>query len=203
VASPELKNDSILPGDVAPNSLTSGRIADGTLIGADVQNGGLTGSDLAANSIPTGRITDESLTGVDVKNNALKGADIDESTLDIGDAARAYGRVGADGSVTQSKNVGGGFWTSEGVYCLSVHVPLSSAVLVVSPDFRGTTPPGFFKTFPIAMWDSSGEACPGGTYLVVRTFTYNGDATDDNDGGGNSTGDLFFPQTEPFSFVVP
>lgn len=81
VASPEVKNDSILPGDVAPNSLPSGRIADGTLIGADVQNGGLAGNDLAANSIPTGRITDESLTGADVQNNALKGADIDESTL--------------------------------------------------------------------------------------------------------------------------
>jgi hypothetical protein len=93
VASHELKNDSILPGDVAPNSLTSGRIADGSLTSADVQNNALTANDIAPNSIPTGRILDETLTGADVKNNALKGADIDESTLDIGDAARAYAVV--------------------------------------------------------------------------------------------------------------
>ena len=77
--------------------------------------------------------------------------------------------------------------------------------LLVSPDFTGNSTGGA-GNHSVVEWSSSGQSgianCPAGTFAVV-TFTFTGDTTDDNDGGGDSTGDSLQPDDEPFAFVVP
>jgi hypothetical protein len=174
VASPEVKNDSIVAGDVALNSLTSPRIADG------------------------------SLTGTDVANNSLGGVDIDESTLDVGDAARAYGHVTPAGVLSRSKNVDSVSHPTTGIYCIELAggIDPSSAVLVAIPDLAFSSTSIGADVFPVVQWDTSGALCPA-ERLAVWTFTYDGDSIDDDDGGGNTTGDALSADDEAFAFLVP
>jgi hypothetical protein len=118
VTSAEVKNDSIANGDVAPNSLASGRVADG------------------------------SLTGTDVANNSIKGADVDESTLDVGDAGRAYARVSPDCDilsncpVDQSKGISGATHEATGVYCVTAPgIDSQETAAAVTVDFSLTSAP--------------------------------------------------------------
>ncbi len=73
---------------------------------------------------------------------------------------------------------------------------------VVGPDF------GFDDTslagdrFACIEWRSGLQACAADE-IEIRTFLYFGDATDNDNGGGNSPGDDLTLSNQPFAFVVP
>jgi hypothetical protein len=74
-------------------------------------------------------------------------------------------------------------------------------VLVVGPDFAGnSTSPGAADA-SVVEWDSVANCGPQS--LAVRTFVYDGDGLDNDNGGGNSTGDNLRASNEASSFVVP
>jgi hypothetical protein len=83
ISSADIVNGEVRNDDLGANAVGSGKIADGSVKNADLSIG--------ASSSNT--IADGGIQGVDVKNNTLTGTQIDESTLDIGDAVRAYARV--------------------------------------------------------------------------------------------------------------
>ena len=108
----KIADGQVKSADVLNNNLTADDLATASVGGAEVKDGAIANADVAPNSIASGKILDGTLTGADVANNSLKGADIDESTLDVGDAERAYAFVnpfcsGAPEtcSFTQSKGV--------------------------------------------------------------------------------------------------
>ena len=73
---------------------------------------------------------------------------------------------------------------------------------MVAPDWLGSAVHLGSERFPVVMWDSSGAGCPG-TTLAVRTFTFDGDEIDDDDGGGNTFGDDLAVAAQPFTFMIP
>jgi hypothetical protein len=75
-------------------------------------------------------------------------------------------------------------------------------VLVVGPDFSGNETSTTFDSASVAGWDANAPDCPSA--LQVRTFVYDGDPLDNNDGTGDlAGGDTLAPDNESFSFLVP
>jgi hypothetical protein len=117
----DLAANSVGTGKIVNGSVQGLDIADSTVASVDLQNGQVRSADVA-NDTTTG-----ALTGTDVANNSLKGADIDESTLDIGDAARAYAVVnpatctGTPGTCTAEESKGISSVTRDftGQYCVT------------------------------------------------------------------------------------
>ncbi|MGH2986537.1 MAG: hypothetical protein ACRDLO_07620 [Solirubrobacterales bacterium] len=209
VDSSKIADGQVKTADVADGSLTGGDVRNDTLTGNDVA--GLTGNDLAPNSIPTGRITDGSLTGADVANNSLKGADIDESTLDVGDAARAYAWVDPDTctgtpvSCTpfQSKGISSVTRDSTGVYCVTAPgIDASVTPAAVTVDFFSTAGPAGHAS---AM-TSEGSEC-GASGEGFRVFTQrHPQVTVDKGGGTNNTivaGSAVQAGDVGFTIVIP
>jgi hypothetical protein len=145
--------------------------------------------------------------------NAVGTAEVEDGSIGIADlagaarGARAYGRVAANGvlSLGRTKGVASVNHPLTGVYCITPAASINpdTAVLVVAPDFTGSSTDTGAEDFPVVQWRSSNSAfCPAGR-LEVWTFVYDGDPTDDDDGGGNSTGDDLDIDNQPFTFVVP
>jgi hypothetical protein len=151
--------------------------------------GGLQAADLRPGSVGTSEVTNSSL-GLGDLAPAARGA-------------RAYGRVATDGDLSRSKNIAGITLGSTGIYCITLanSINPASAVLVVEPDYAGdsTSPNGV--DLGVAEWDSDGGC--GSQSLLVRTFAYDGDPTDNDNGGGNTQGSQLIASPEAFAFVVP
>jgi hypothetical protein len=175
----------------------SSDIVDNQVFSADVRNdtlsgGGLVAADLRPSSVGTSEVADGSIASGDLAPAAR--------------GARAYGRVSVGGTLTRSKNVASVTKPGAGLYCMTVTggIDPASAVLVVGPDLAGSGTSTLFggEKAPVVEWDSGGIGCPAGT-LAVRTFLYDGDPVDNDSGVGNTTGDDFAADAEPFAFVVP
>ena len=142
----------------------------------------------------------EKLTAVDGASSGLDADTLDGATSADLAGPRAYGRVAAgSATVTRSKGVAGASRPSPGTYCLDLPgLDPTSAPMVVTPDFSGTTTIEGAQTFAHVEWRSSGLGCPAGNYEVI-TFEYDGgDGSDDaNDG------DVMTLANQTFSFVVP
>ncbi len=144
--------------------------------------------------------------------NAVGTSEVADGSIGSGDlapgvsGARAYGRVAANGtlSLTRIHNVASVIHPTTGVYCIELAESINpnTAVLVAEPDFTGDLTSTSAENLSVVEWRSGGGLCPAGR-LEVWTFVYDGDATDDDDGGGNSTGDNLDVDNEPFAFVVP
>ena len=146
----------------------------------------------------------------DVAANAVNGANVVNgsiSTTDLAPAARgarAYGRVDFDGNLTRSKNVASVSHPQSGVYCITLGggINPATAVLIAGLDYSNNGTNTSLENTPVVQWDAFGSACPSGK-LAVYTFLYNGDATDNNTGTGDSTGDDLASHNDSFAFVVP
>ena len=166
VGSLDIIDGQVLNADIAKNQVNSAKIKDGTLTNADV--------------------LDASLTGADVNDGSVTSADLAPSAL----GARAYGLVSSAGDLTRSKNIslvdhipGSGF------YCIfpGPGIVASTAVLIVAPDFNFATNATSVDNDNLTEveWDSVTSGGCSANGLLVRTFAYYGDGTDDDDSGGN------------------
>jgi hypothetical protein len=138
--------------------------------------------------------------------NGSNGTNGTNGTNGADGTARAYGRVGSTGVVTRSKNVTSVTHPSTGVYCITVGggIDPSTTVLLPSPDGSGNATDPAAEDISVVEWASGevGVGCPAGTLAVV-TLAYNGDATDNDNGGGDTGGDDLAFDDEPFVFAVP
>ena len=128
--------------------------------------------------------------------NGTKGAD---------GTARAYGRVSSLGALSRSKNVASVTKPDTGIYCITLAAGIdpSTTVMVVGPDSSDNeTNTGASADESYAEWVSQGTDCPAGA-LEVFTYLYDGDGTDNDNGGGNTAGDNLAYDDESFSFLVP
>jgi hypothetical protein len=152
--------------------------------------GGLVAADLRPNSVGSSEVTNGSVASSDLAPAAR--------------GARAYGRVDPDGILSRSKNVTAVTNPSTGVHCIdpAPSINPATAVLVAGSDFSLDSTSISGEDASVVEWSASTGSCPAGT-LAVLTFAYLGDSIDDDDGGGNSTGDNLVASDESFAFVIP
>jgi hypothetical protein len=162
---------------------------------------GPAGGDLTGN-YPDPLIASDAVGSSELTDGSIENADLAPEVR----AARAYGRVAANGtlSLTRIHNVLDAARASTGVYCIQLGESINpnTAVLLVEPDFTGDSTDTSGENLAVAEWRSGGGFCAAGR-MEVWTFVYDGDATDDDDGGGNTTGDNLDVADQPFTFVVP
>jgi hypothetical protein len=203
IQSADIGANSVREPNIAGNAVTSRQIAGGAVHSVDVRddnapNGGLNAPDLNPNSVGTSEVGDGSLTGIDVQNGSIGVADLAPPAY----GARASGLV-AGGQLTRSENVASVSHPNVGIYCIALELASginpNTAVLLVGRD-SATFPSD--QDFSLVQWRSSGVDCPAGR-LEVDTFVYNGDDIDDDDGGGNTQGDVLFASDQDFTFVIP
>jgi hypothetical protein len=160
-------------------------------------------------SVKSRHVVDNKLKAKDLKDGkGVKSEDVVDGSLASGDLATeargAYGRVDPAGGLSKAVNVTGVSRPAVGVYCITPATGIDPAntVLVATPDSEqnGTNPTT--ENHSVVEWDSGLDACPAGT-LEVNTFTYDGDATDNDNGGGDTPGDDLEPNNEAFSFAIP
>ena len=217
----DVRDDTLAGGglaaaDLAPASVASSELATNAVPNDGVGDDGSTKLatdsvdflEIQANAVRSFNVQSESLTGSDI--TGLTGADITDGSVGAADlsaaalGARAYGRVSATGVLTRSKNVTSVSHPDNGLYCIdpASGIDVATAVLIVGPDRNGNGTDSVAENVSVVSWESTGGACPAGT-LKVLTNVYNGDATDDDDGGGNTIGDDLLPDDEPFAFTIP
>jgi hypothetical protein len=180
----------LVAADLRPNSVGS----------SEVTNFSLGNGDFLTGSVDTRVATDNSLSGADVADGSIASDDLAPAAR----GARAYGRVSAGGTLSRSKNVTSVTPVSTGVYCIALASSINpaSAVLVVGPDFSENGTSTTIDSASVAEWDANAPNCPSS--LQVRTFVYDGDPLDNNDGTGDLPGnDTVAADNESFSFVVP
>jgi hypothetical protein len=164
---------------------------------------------LEKDSVKSRHIVDNKVKSKDLKDGkAVKSEDAIDGSLasvDLATEARgAYGRVDPAGGLSRSVNVTGVSRPATGVYCITpaAGIDPANSVLVATPDSEqnGTNPAT--ENESVVEWDSGLDGCPAGTF-EVNTFLHDGDGTDNDTGGGNTTGDTLAPNNESFSFAIP
>jgi hypothetical protein len=187
--------------DLRPNSVGSSEVTNESLTTSDIKNFSLGNGDFLTGSVDTRVATNNSLTGDDVADGSIASGDLAPAAR----GARAYGRVDPSGGLTRSKNVTSVTHPTSGIYCitLAAGIDSASAVLVVGPDYSNNGTRTGVDTASVVEWDAAANGCPSGT-LEVRTFVYDGDPLDNNDGTGDlASGDSLTEDPESFAFVVP
>ncbi|HZA57588.1 MAG TPA: hypothetical protein VE401_04685 [Solirubrobacterales bacterium] len=212
VDSSKIADGQVRTADVLNNNLTADDLATSSVAGPEVKDAAIANADVAPNSLASGRILDGSLTGVDVANNSLKGADIDESTLDIGDAARAYARVnsflctGTPGTCPagQSKGISSVTREGNGQYCVTAPgIDSNQTPAAVTVDWSNTSGP---EGNASAMTLEGPSTCaPGGEGFAVFTERHSGVTVDAGGGTNNATvaGPAQFASDISFTIVIP
>ena len=165
------------------------------------------GGAVAARLITGAQIQDGTITSVDVRNGTLVPRDLSRATVRSFNRpgprgrpglVRGWGRVAANGSVTQNSPGVTVTKPNTGYYCISVPgVAPASSVVVATPDF-GSDGTGFGTNSPqsfVEFADSHG--CPRGA-LAVRTFVRTYPAP-----SGNVESTEFTITDQPFTFLVP
>jgi hypothetical protein len=189
------------------------RISSAHILAATALFVALGGSAVAAtfgnNSVKSRHIVDNKVKSKDLKDDkAVQTEDVVNGTLKSDDesteARGAYGRVDPAGALTSARNVQGVSHPEPGVYCITpaAGIDVAASVLLVTPDQQANGTGPATDNHSVVEWDSLVDSCPGGTF-EVNTFLYDGDATDNDNGGGDTPGDDLTVNNEAFSFAIP
>jgi hypothetical protein len=203
IFSTDIVNGEVKTLDLATNAVTTGKIANGQVQTADI----------GANQVLGSHVLNDNLTGVDIAANSLKGADIDESTLDIGDAARAYARVlpsscsgtpGGPCSVDRSKGVSSVTHETTGSYCITAPgIDSHHVAAAVTVDWSGTDPPEGNTSAMLSMGSVGGCLGDGGFRVITERQPT---ITVDRGGGvnnGTASGLATTDDDVGFTIVIP
>jgi hypothetical protein len=213
----EVRVADVGQGAVATDEIVNGQvkaadIGDGEVKTAEIANGQVKAADIGTGEVRSSNVANDNLTGADIAANSLKGADVDESTLDIGDTARAYARVwpitctGTPGTCTaeQSKGVSSVTREQTGVYCVAAPgIDAGEVPAAVTVDWSGTSLPAAGNASAMT---AEGFGCgPIGNGFVVFTERQP-DVTVDAGGGTNNalvSGRAVEADNVGFTIVIP
>jgi hypothetical protein len=179
--------------DLKKNSVKTKALKTGAVSEAKLKSGAVSAGKLAAGAVGSAAIADG---GVDL-------ADISPATIAALEGARATGLVSDNGELSRAKNVVSVARDSEGVYCITPGpgIDVATAVLTITAD-GGNNDTNLGNVAVAAYdWNTNAPSCPDGTF-EVNTFLYDGDGTDDNDGGGDVDGDDVVQDDGGFSFAI-
>ena len=194
----EVKIADIGQGAVATDELANGQvktadIGDGEVMTADIGGGQVKNGDIGSGEVHSGNVANDNLTGGDVAPNSLKGADIDETTLDIGDSARAYAVVNTAGcssppsgtcsAVFQKRGISSVTRIDTGRYCVeATGIDSGDVPAMVTVEWTSTTSPeGNASAMTV-----EGETCGGTGKGFVVTTEFQPDLAVDAGGGTNN-----------------
>jgi hypothetical protein len=166
---------AVATDEIANNQVKAADIGDGEVKTAEIANGQVKTADIGGGEVRSSNVLNDNLTGADVATNSLKGADIDESTLDIGDTARAYAVVdprnctGATGTCTpeQSKGISSVTRLLTGLYCVTAPgIDAAEVAAAVTVDWSATnTPKGNASAMTYELDFGCGP--PGASFWVI------------------------------------
>jgi len=148
VFSADIVDGQVRTADLAANAVNSSKIADGQVTEADIGQGAVNTAELRNDVVTAQKVANESLVGNDVAANTLKGADIDESTLDIGDTARAYARVfhacNPECVLREARGISSAVRLQDGAYCVTAPgIDAHDVSPAVSLDWATEHPKGY------------------------------------------------------------
>ena len=139
VTNVKLADGAIGKSKISAGAVENGKIAEGAVGQSKLANGAATNAKIADGAVNSQKLQNDTVAGIDVNEAALDGGSIPGTT------ARAYGRVAANGILTNSKNVvsetatspAGG--TPTGTYCIGLadSIDASTAIVVPETDYIG------------------------------------------------------------------
>lgn len=203
--------NTVFSEDIVNGEVKAPDIGTSAVTGPKIRNADVSNVDLATDAVDASKIQANSVSSSEVLANSLNGSDITDATIGVTDltagalGARAYGRVSRLNVLSRSKNIASVTNPTDGQFCIDpIGIEPSTAVLLVDSDWSGDSTIEGADDLSAVEWASAPTtpACPAGT-LTVKSFVYNGDSTDDDDGGGNTPGDNLFATNESFSFMIP
>lgn len=180
----------------------------------DIRKGAVKTKALKDGAVTQAKLKDGAVTAAKLNDGAVDGSKVADGSLGVGELSpqavselqgkpEASGLVSDTGQLSRATNVAAVDRPSTGVYCITpaAGIDPETAVMTVTPD-RGDNGTNLGNiSVSVAQWNSVAPTCPDGT-LEVNTYLYDGDGTDNNDGGGNATGDDLDLDNEGFAFTI-
>ena len=147
-------------------------------------------------TVRSNAVLNDSLTGSDISSLPVAisptGASGPPTSRLTRSGRRAYGYVAANGTLTRSKNVHSVDKLGTGGYCIrpASGITVASSVLIVTQELSSSGTNTGQENFGIVLWDSNSGPCSvdGTPRFTVKSFFYNGDSLDNDDGGGTAIG---------------
>jgi hypothetical protein len=168
-------SNTVFSDDIVNGEVKVADIGQAAVATDEIANGQVKTADIAPDQVRSSKVLDDNLTGADVAANSLKGADIDESTLDVGNAARAYARVvpvnctGTPGICTpdHAKGISSVTRDASGQYCVTAPgIDSNATPAAVTVDWASTVGP---EGNASAMAQAIGGCGASGKGFRVRT----------------------------------
>jgi hypothetical protein len=202
---------AVATDEIANNQVKAADIGDGEVKSAEIANGQVQNADIGADQVRSSNVLNDNLTGADVAANSLKGADVDESTLDVGNAARAYAYVDpftcapapSACNVAEGKGVSSVIREGTGTYCVTAPgIDPGVTPAAVTVDWAHTnSPEGNASAMTL---ENAGCGASGNGFAVI-THRQPQITVDAGGGTNNATvsGPAEFDDNVAFTIVIP
>jgi hypothetical protein len=204
-------SNTVFSDDIVNGEVKVADIGQAAVATDEIANGQVKAADLGADQVRSSKVLDDNLTGADVAANSLKGADIDESTLDVGNAARAYARVvAADCTGTpgfcppdHAKGISLVTRDASGTYCVTAPgIDSNATPAAVTVDWASTAGPEGNASAMVQAVTGCGSSGQGFRVRTERQPTISVDA-----GGGTNNAIASGPAQDAddvgFTIVIP
>jgi len=184
-----------LPGK---NNVDKNDIKKGAVKAKAIKKGAVKRAKIANNAVDSSKIADGSVAEVDLAGDVAAKLNATEP--------HAHGYVRHTGALERAVNVASVTNPSTGVYCIepAAGSGIDPATAVVTVGSNGAAVGGTNLgnvTVQVTEWQPLAPGCPDGTFQV-DTFLYDGDGTDNNDGGGDTDGDDLDQANLGFAFEI-